>query len=812
MKYDFKAIERKWQQRWKEDQVFKAVSAENKKKFYCLEMFPYPSGRIHMGHVRNYSIGDVISRFKMMQGYAVLHPMGWDALGLPAENAAIKHGVHPEKWTLDNISFMKKQLQRLGLAYDWDRELATCLPDYYRWNQLIFIQMFERGLVYKKESQVNWCSSCCTVLANEQVCGGYCWRCESDITQKNLNQWFVRITDYAEELLAAHRELEKWPANVLTMQQNWIGKSQGAEIDFQIAGRNESIRVFTTRPDTIFGATFMVLAPEHPLVAEITSSDRRREVEEYVLRAQCESEINRLSTDRKKTGVFTGALALNPANGARIPVWIADYVLPGYGTGAIMAVPGQDERDWEFAETYDLPIVRTVTPPLDWEGRAYTGEGLTVNSGFLDGLAQEEAKAAIIAWLEEKNLGRAATTYRLRDWLISRQRYWGTPIPMVYCESCGLVPEALENLPVLLPREVEFSAGGISSLADLPGFYQATCPKCQGPARRETDTMDTFFDSSWYFFRYAGPSRDRAFDAEEARRWMPVDLYIGGVEHAILHLIYARFFTKIFRDFGWFELDEPFPHLLTQGMVTLNGETMSKSKGNIVDPDELLERYGADTVRLFILFAAPPEKSLDWSESGVEGCFRFIQRIWSLCEKFGDAGVSCTRAENELEKELYCKLQQTIKKVTDDIAERFHLNTAIAALMELLNEFSPAFPALHQQGRAGFIRYCLENLLRLLAPFAPHTANELWSRLGHDTMLERTPWPECDREALHSEQVNVMVQVNGKIRDKICIARDAPDEEVTRAALASPRISALIGDKTLKKVIVVRNKMVSLVC
>src|SRR5213080_104964 len=630
-RYPFGEIEAKWQRAWEERKQFRVTEDPSRPKFYCLEMFPYPSGRIHMGHVRNYAIGDLLARYKSMRGLNVLHPMGWDAFGLPAENAAIEHGVHPAIWTYENIDYMRAQLKKMGLSYDWDREIATCDPSYYKWEQLIFIKMFERGLAYRRRSTVNWCPSCQTVLANEQVEAGRCWRCDSEVMPREIEGWFFKITAYAEELLAWCDRLPGWPERVLTMQRNWIGKSEGAEFDLAVAGRPElKIRVFTTRPDTAFGMTYAVLAPEHPLVDRLVASDAERAaVEAFRQEVSRESEIERLAADRPKRGLRLTARVVNPFNGAEIPLFIANYVLMGYGTGAIMAVPGEDQRDWDFATQQRLPIIETVKRPDGWAGQAYTGDGVKINSGFLDGLTVAEAKRRATDWLVARGLGEAKVNYRLRDWGISRQRYWGAPIPILYCEACGMVPEKEENLPVVLPRDVQISGKGGSPLASHRAFVSAACPRCGGRARRDTDTMDTFVESSWYFLRYCSPRYEGGmFERAAAEYWMPVDQYIGGIEHAVLHLLYARFYTKVLRDLGLVKVDEPFTALLSQGMVIKDGAKMSKSKGNVVDPDFIREKYGADTGRLFELFAAPPERDLEWSDQGIEGAFRFLNRVW----------------------------------------------------------------------------------------------------------------------------------------------------------------------------------------
>lgn len=820
-KYDFKTIEEKWQNIWDEKNLFKATFDEKKKKYYCLEMFPYPSGKIHMGHVRNYSIGDVIVRFKKMNGFNVLHPMGWDALGLPAENAAIKHNTHPETWTLNNIEVMKGQLKRIGFWYDWDREVATCLPEYYKWNQYIFIKMYEMGLVYKKKSEVNWCPSCKTVLANEQVADGSCWRCDSEVENKKLDQWFLKTTQYADELQEAHGELEKWPSKVLLMQKNWIGKSKGAGVKFKVADSDLTLDIFTTRLDTIFGSTFFALSVKHPMVKELIKDHPQKEdAEKFIKEVEIESKTSREQTEKK--GFFTGKYAVNPFNGEKIPIWLANFVLIEYGTGAIMSVPAHDERDFEFAQKYGIPIRRVIVKdknkkyPEEVE-EVFTETGYVVNSGPYSGLSSEDATQKMGEFLEAEGIGELKTMFRLRDWGVSRQRYWGTPIPMVYCDTCGIVPEAVENLPVELPKSVDFGSEGGSSLAKHDNFVKTVCPKCSAPARRETDTMDTFFDSSWYFFRYTGPTDSNVFDTEEAKLWMPPDIYIGGIEHAIMHLIYARFFTKVFRDLGWTDISEPFPYLLTQGMVSLGGSAMSKSKGNVVDPDSMIVKYGADTTRLFILFAAPPEKGLEWNEKGVEGAHRFLLRIWNffvanreILTGTKETSTSELSLDDDLSGKLYIKLNQTIKKVTEDVDVRVQLNTAIAAQMEFFNELSSSREQLKETNPA-LMRHAFRTLILLLSPFTPHFCSELWEKCGNTGLLEEEPWPKFDPEHVTGETVNIMIQINGKIRDKLVVELDREEAEVKESALQSEKVRAYTEGKTIIKTIFVKNKMLSIV-
>lgn len=827
-KYNPQVIEPKWQKYWLDSRMYFVAPDAGKPKFYTLVMFPYPSGDLHMGHMRNYTMGDLIARFKTMQGYNVMNPMGWDAFGLPAENAAIKEGIHPAVRTLDNIERMKEQFYKMGIVYDWAREVASCLPDYYRWTQWMFLLMYERGLAYRKKAPANWCPQDQTVLANEQVIDGRCERCGSIVVKKDLTQWFFKITAYAERLLDDLDLLQGWPERVRTMQRNWIGRSTGAELAFPVQGRSEAIRVFTTRPDTVYGATFMVLAPEHLLVAAITTPEQRAVVDEYVRQTQHETEIERLSTEKEKTGVFTGAYAINPATNLPVPVWIADYVLVTYGTGAIQAVPGSDERDYDFALKYGLPIVTVVQPvegtpqgntdpgvgPVYKDGASqpvYTGPGVMVNSGPLNGMAVDEAKQAIIALLEGEGKGRAMTTYRLRDWLISRQRYWGTPIPIVYCEQCGQVPVPVEQLPVLLPTDVEFKPGGESPLARVASFVNTTCPKCGGPARRETDTMDTFVDSSWYFLRYCDPHNTQTpFSRELADYWMPVDQYTGGVEHAILHLMYARFFTKVLADAGMVSIQEPFMRLFTQGMITKEGAKMSKSKGNVVPVDDMVEKYGADTGRLFMLFIGPPDEDAEWSDRGAEGMYRFLNRVWRLYE--GNVSVGAAqRAYEEFsraDRDLLRKVHLTIKKVSSDI-ERFHFNTAVSAIMELANAMQ-SYRDAHGPATAAYTE-AATNLLLLLAPMAPHIAEELWHGSGGEGSVCSRPWPVFNENLAAAQVVTVVAQVNGKVRDRIELPADVSQDEAVRAVLGSLRVQQYLAGKQPRQVHYVAGRLVSIV-
>jgi len=819
LKYIPKDIEQKWQHCWEESASFAVTEDHNKKKYYLLEMFPYPSGRIHMGHVRNYSIGDVVGRFKKMRGFNVLHPMGWDAFGMPAENAAIQNKSHPAKWTYENIDYMRGQLKKMGLSYDWGRELATCDVEYYRWEQKIFLEMLAKGLAYKKTSFVNWCPKCETVLANEQVEDGACWRCDSEVQQKELDQWFFRITDYAEELLNWTFKLPGWPERVLVMQRNWIGKSIGCEIDFPLEDGSGAIRVFTTRQDTVFGATFMSLAPEHPLAQQLTTPDRQAEVEAFIEKVKKTDRIKRTAEDFEKEGVFTGSYCTNPLTKARMPVYLANFVLTDYGTGAVMAVPTHDQRDFEFARKYSLPLQVVIQPEgetLDAATMqaAFTEVGTLVNSGRFDGLKSDAAKEAIADYLEQEGIGKKTVNFRLRDWGISRQRYWGNPIPVIYCDACGVVPVPEKDLPVRLPMDVEFSGEGGSPLAKLDSFVTCTCPVCGKPARRETDTMDTFVESSWYFLRYCCPDfQDGPLDRKRVDYWMSVDQYIGGIEHAVLHLLYARFFTKVLRDLGYISCDEPFSNLLTQGMVIKDGAKMSKSKGNVVDPNALIEKYGADTARLFSLFAAPPEKDLDWSDQGVDGSYRFINRVWKLVHDRLDLLKNAPKPDPATltaeERTLRRAVHKTIKKVTEDIEERFHFNTAIASVMELLNTLQSSDLKTPQFGAV--MREALETTVLLLAPFVPHVTEELWERLGNTTPLSRTAWPEYARDAVVDEEVLVVVQVNGKLRSRVTVPAGTGEEELKARALADEKVAPFLEGKQVRKVVCVPGKLVNIV-
>jgi leucyl-tRNA synthetase len=819
--YDPAVVEARWQERWAAEHAHAARVDPAAEPYYVLEMFPYPSGRIHMGHARNYSIGDVIARQRRLAGYSVLHPIGWDAFGLPAENAAIQHGAHPAAWTYDNIAHMRRQLQRLGFSFDWDREIATCDPTYYRWEQLAFLRMLERDLAYKRRGIVNWCANCNTVLANEQVIDGRCWRCDGPVTDRELEQWCFRITAYADELLQDLDRLGGWPERVVTMQRNWIGRSAGAEVRFPREGRTGEaqgdIVVFTTRPDTLFGVTFVSLAAEHPLVASLAAgTGQEAAVEAFVQRTRATARVERSAG---KEGVFTGAFCRHPLTGERVPIWVANFVLMDYGTGAVMAVPAHDQRDFLFARAYDLPIrvvIQPDAPPLDPATMAEAWEegGTLVASGEFTGVDADTAKTRITEALAAAGSGRATVSYRLRDWGISRQRYWGAPIPVVYCDGCGMVPVPESDLPVRLPEDVALTGTG-SPLAQHAAFVNATCPRCQGPARRETDTMDTFVESSWYFARYTSPKTDTAaFDPAELAYWLGtrgVDQYIGGIEHAVLHLLYARFFTKVLRDLGWMQLDEPFRNLLTQGMVIKDGAKMSKSKGNVVDPDYLIERYGADSARLFCLFASPPERDLDWSDQGIEGMSRFLNRLWrltaSLAPRLAAPGTALPMDPSDTDRALRRMVHRTIERVTQDIVERLQFNTAIAAVMELVRDLGAAAETAHP----AVLREAVDVTLVCLEPFVPHIANELWERTGHATTLDVARWPIADASALERATIELPVQVNGKVRARIVVASDAAEADVLAAALADSRVQQQIAGKPLRKQVVVPGRMVSLV-
>ena len=800
--YNPNKVEAKWQKIWNDNNQYKTDINGDKPKYYALEMFPYPSGKIHMGHVRNYSIGDVVARFKKMEGYNVLHPMGWDSFGLPAENAAIKHGIHPHGWTMENIEDMKGQLKLLGLSYDWDREIATSTKEYYKFTQEIFLKFLENGLAYKKKSFVNWCPSCQTVLANEQVVNGQCDRCDTEVIKKDLEQWYLKITDYAEKLLQDIDKLDGWPEKVKTMQKNWIGKSTGAEIEFKIDGLDKNITVYTTRPDTVYGVSYMVLAPEHDLVKELVKgTEYETSVNEFINKTSKMTEIERNSTETEKEGMFIGHYVINPLTNKKVPLWIANYVLVDYGTGAVMAVPAHDDRDKDFATKYDLEFIEVIDE-----------DGKMINSEEFNGINSNEAFNKIVEKIEKENIGRKTVNYRLRDWLISRQRYWGCPIPVVYCDCCGIVPVDKKDLPVLLPTDVEFTGKGESPLTTSKEFTTTTCPKCGKGAKREVDTMDTFMDSSWYFLRYIDPKNtEKPFDKELVDKWMSVDQYIGGVEHAILHLLYARFFTKAFKDMGMLSFDEPFKNLLTQGMVLKDGTKMSKSKGNVVSPIEIINEYGADTARLFVLFAAPPERDLDWSEQGVEGCFRFLNRVYRLVEELSSIAKE-DQELNELSKEdkaMRFTIHSTLKKVTEDLSEKFGFNTAISALMELINEMYK-YKELENKNNY-VIKEGIETIITILSPFAPHIGEELWQMIGKEGSIFDISWPKYDETALVKDEIEVVVQINGKVRGKLSISSNVSKEEMEKIATEDEKIKSLIEGKEIVKIVAVPKKLVSIV-
>ncbi|HQN67350.1 MAG TPA: leucine--tRNA ligase, partial [Smithellaceae bacterium] len=856
MKYDPIAIEEKWQKKWEEEKTFKVVEDPNKKKYYLLEMFPYPSGKIHIGHVRNYTIGDVVARYKRMKGFNVLHPIGWDAFGMPAENAAIEHKIHPSRWTHENIDHMKKQLKRMGFSYDWDREVATCEPQYYRWEQLFFIWMVEKGLAYKKRSSVNFCARCDTVLANEQVEGGLCWRCGTEVTEKTLDQWFFKITAYTEELLEYCDRLPGWPERVMTMQKNWIGKSYGCLVDFPMAEGNGVIQVFTTRQDTLFGATFMLVAAEHPLVTELAKGKPcEKNVRAFVEKVKKQDKLMRTSEYYEKEGLFLDSYCLNPLTGYKMPIYAANFVLADYGTGCVMAVPTHDQRDFEFAKKFNLELVVVISPKdrtLDAATmtEAYVDEGILVNSGPFNGMENTKVLEAIADYLEAEGKGKRTIQYRLRDWGISRQRYWGAPIPMITCKKCGIVPVPEKDLPVILPENVIFSPEGGSPLAALPDFVNTTCPQCGGPAARETDTMDTFVESSWYFDRFCCPGYNTkpGLDRKALDYWMPVDQYIGGIEHAILHLLYARFYTKVLRDFGVIGVDEPFTNLLTQGMVcketmkcpehgylfpeqaqsgkcqfcgkdVIIGKTekMSKSLKNVIDPDFLVKTYGADTARIFCLFASPPEKDLEWSEQGVEGSFRFLGRLWRIFDEYVEDIRGAAPAAGPLEltddvKALRRKTHQTIRKVSQDIEDRFHFNTAISAVMELVNVlYSVKHPTKDNRTALSVVREALETAILLLTPIVPHITEELWERLGKDKPAADMPWPDFDPAVASEEEMTIVIQINGKLRSRMTVPVDCDAEKIKADAQADEKIAAFIGKNKILKVIYVPKKLVNIV-
>ncbi len=823
-KYVPSEIEAKWQKYWDENKTFKVEMDKDKPKSYVLEMFPYPSGNLHMGHVRNYSIGDVLARFRTMEGFNVLHPMGWDSFGMPAENAAIKHGIAPKKWTLENIANMTKQQKALGLAYDWDREVATCKEDYYKWTQWFFELFYKRGLAVKKKSAVNWCNTCNTVLANEQVIDGKCWRCDSDVEKKDLEQWFFKITDYADELLKDLDKLEGWPERVKTMQRNWIGRSEGLEFSFEIPALNDKVSVYTTRPDTAFGVTFMALAAEHPLLEKICENNpKEEEIKAFCAKVRNQSDLERTSSESAKEGIFTGVYCINPFTGRKVEIWVTNYVLYDYGTGAVMGVPTGDQRDWMFADKYGIEKIIVIQPKdvqlkLEDMTCAYEEkDGVLVNSGKFDGMEMHKAMSAIMDEAEAMGIGHRHVNYRLRDWLISRQRYWGAPIPIIYCPKCGevLVPE--EDLPVRLPEDVKFDAGAKSPLATSESFLHCTCPKCGGPATRETDTMDTFLCSSWYYLRYTDPKNtEMPFAKDINNYWGPVDQYIGGIEHAILHLLYARFFLKVLRDAGMVDYDEPFANLLTQGMVIKDGAKMSKSLGNVVSPEEILSKYGADTARLFILFAAPPERELEWSDQGVEGSFRFLNRVWRIVHNFLpqlEAKVDGydVAALTEADKDLRRVVHSSIKKVTTDLTTRFSFNTAISTLMELVNALY-AYKEVKQEPNAGLVYEALSALVRMLAPFVPHITEEIWrNAFDAASSVHEQSWPVYDEDAMKVDNVEIVLQVNGKVRGRLVVPAAATKEELEKIALADTNVQANIGTATVRKIICVPGRLVNIV-
>lgn len=830
--YNFNEIEKKWQGFWKDCALFRVDEACNKDKFYCLVMFPYPSGTLHVGHGRNYIIGDVVSRYKIMKGYRVLSPIGWDAFGLPAENAAIESGIPPAIHTRNNIAKMKTQLERWGVGYDWDREVTSCKPNYYKWTQWIFLKLFERNLAYKKKAAVNWCPSCATVLANEQVVDGFCERCDTRVRQRDLEQWFFGISNYAQRLLDDLETLDEWPERVKTMQANWIGRSEGAKINFTLEGSEEVIPCFTTRPDTIFGVTFISLAPEHPIIDKLVKdTDYEKPVLEFAERVRNQSTIERTAEGALKEGIFTGRYVINPVNGERVPLWVSNYALMEYGTGAVMAVPAHDQRDFEFAKKYNLPV-KLVIQPSDKDkiqgemNEAYLEDGIQVNSAQFDGMPNREAIPKIIKFFEEKGIGEGSVNYRLRDWLISRQRYWGTPIPIIYCDSCGIVPVPAKDLPVLLPEDVKFKPHGRSPLVDVEEFVNTTCPQCKGKARRETDTMDTFVDSSWYYLRYLSPDDDtQAFDSKEVNKWLPVDQYIGGIEHAILHLLYSRFITKVLFDIGLINFNEPFKNLFTQGMITKDGAKMSKSKGNVVSPDSIIAKYGADTLRLYTLFIAPPQRDAEWSDRGVVGASRFLKRLWqnviTFNEYFKDVPVAEIKQDlfSSETKELYRHTNLTIKKVTEDIEESWHFNTAIASVMELLNivvNYSEDikdkdFKDEKDINDINVLRFSLETIVKILAPFVPHICEELWEVLENTPGIFSVPWPSYDKEVIVADQIEMVIQINGKVRSRVVVPSDIGEEDLKLRVMEDKKIKESINGKKIIKTIVVPKKLVNLV-
>jgi leucyl-tRNA synthetase len=816
-------IEKKWEEIWTNTNAFATIDESDKPKYYALSMFPYPSGRLHMGHVRNYTITDVIARFKKMQGFNLLHPIGWDSFGLPAENAAMKNGANPAVWTDENIAYMTKQLKMLGISYDWNREVTTCKPDYYKWTQWLFLQFYKKGLAYKKEAAVNWCDTCATVLANEQVIDGKCWRCDEVVKKKYLSQWFLKITDYAEQLLQDLNKLDGWGDNVKTMQSNWIGKSTGTILKFKVVEKDMEIPVFTTRPDTAYGITYLVVAPEYKDIESLTTPEQKSEVEAYRENARKMTEIERLSTERTKTGVSLGTNCINPLTGEEFPLWTADYALAEYGTGAVMAVPAHDERDFDFAKKYNLPVKIVIKPEnlSDFNvsnlSTAYTEAGIMFNSGEFSGISNEEAKKAITQKAIENGFGEFKTQYRLRDWLISRQRYWGAPIPIVYCEKCGVVAEKEENLPVLLPEDVDFTVLGKSPILTSKTFSDATCPCCGGKAKRETDTMDTFMCSSWYYLRYSDPKNsEKPFDKNIADDWLPVDQYVGGIEHAILHLLYSRFFTKVLRDMGLLSFDEPFKNLLTQGMVLKDGSKMSKSKGNTVDPDEIFENYGADTARLFILSDSPPARDFDWSDAGVEGCYKFLNRVWRLVATNQDKIIFDYNLNENLTKEnddLLRTVHMTIKGITNDISNEFQFNTVISKYRELTNAIYDWVAKKKEflEEDKNIFSFAILSLMKLMSPVAVHLTEEVWSSLGAKTSIHNEKWCQYDENLAKTSSITLVIQVNGKVREKIEVAADLSQDKMKEMAVNNPKIKEILQSKEIVKVIVVPKKLVNIV-
>ncbi|MDR2645166.1 MAG: leucine--tRNA ligase [Endomicrobium sp.] len=807
--YNHLEVEKKWQKKWSESKIFESKEDSKKEKYYCLEMLPYPSGDLHMGHVRNYSIGDVYARFHRMKDGNVLYTAGWDAFGLPAENAAIKNKIHPAKWTKQNITRMREQLKTLGFSYDWSREIATCDPKYYKWTQWFFIKMWEKGLVFRKNANVNWCPLCQTVLANEQVSNGVCWRCDSHTEHRDLEQWFIKITDYADELLEGHKQLGGWPEQVLSMQKNWIGKSYGVEVDFKISGSDKNLKIFTTRPDTIFGVTFMVVAPEHEIINELKYKIKNYEqVAQYILASSRKSNIERASS-KEKTGIrLEGINALNPATRRKIPIFTADYVLTGYGTGAIMAVPAHDQRDWEFAKKFDVPVIEVIKGNnSDISKHAYEDEGILVNSGEFSEVKSTDAFDAVSNWIEKQGFGKKTVNFKLKDWLVSRQRYWGVPIPMIHCDHCGIVPVSEKELPVLLPEDIEFTGAGESPLKTSKTFVNVKCPKCGKDASRETDTMDTFVDSSWYYARYCDSHNDNApFESVKVNYWMPLNQYIGGIEHACMHLIYARFWFKVMRDLGLVKYDEPFTNLLTQGMVTLGGSAMSKSKGNVVSPDEILPKYGADTARLFILFAAPPQKQLEWSSDGIEGCWRFVNRVWRLFDVVNTKSI--VAASQKDKDDILRTMHKTVKKVTFDIEKEFQFNTAISSIMELVNAL---YSYKYHANDDGVSLEVYKTLILLLTPITPHLCEEIWEKFGNNECISIHTWPVFDESMIKESSIEIPIQINGKLKGRITVSADASEDEVKKAVNSYEKISTYLKDKQVVKFIYVKNKIVTIV-